>query len=204
MSESSAHKHCYFSTLCGLWCFNPGSRRVTDTLPSRTCDATYGETHICIYAYVYGLFYAWMQMRHAQPCSTVVRVIFFPTLVMAGIVNSIASELDASPSVRLVRSPVRQMQLKARTEPLKGSCVLRQERRCIRQINTLGSERVAHKERHDNKTFFLLLSLDVRKRTRAPKDCRCKFIVRLIADDPPVKVCDKVSCFYIFVQRILL
>lgn len=51
------------------------------------------EAHICIYAYVRGPLYAWMQMRHAQPGSTVRNL--FPTLVMDGIVNSIASELDS-------------------------------------------------------------------------------------------------------------
>ena len=51
--------------------------------------------HLCI------PFYAWMQMRHAQPGSTVHNL--FPTLVMDGIVNSIASELD-SVGARLVRA----------------------------------------------------------------------------------------------------
>lgn len=79
---------------------------------------------------------AGMQMRHARrsaPGSAASRNPF-PTLVMAGIVNSIASELDAVGASR--KEPVRRMQLKARTEAVKGSCA---QRRCIRQTNALGS-----------------------------------------------------------------
>lgn len=44
----------------------------------------------------------------------------FPTLVMAGIVNSIASELDAVGAPR--KRPVRRMRLKARTGRERESC----------------------------------------------------------------------------------
>lgn len=72
------------------WSFNPRSRRVTDRLRRvRAMQRT--ETHICIYACVYDLSMHGCRCGTHSPAS----VIFFPTLVMAGIVNSIASELDA-------------------------------------------------------------------------------------------------------------
>lgn len=73
------------------------NRQVT----SRTRDATHRGAcmHLCIRP---RSLYAGMQMRHAQPGSAVRNP--FPTLVMAGIVNSIASELDAVGASRKSRS----------------------------------------------------------------------------------------------------
>lgn len=82
------------------WSFNPRSHRVTDRLRRvRAMQRT--ETHICIYACVYNLSMHGCRCGTHSPAS----VIFFPTLVMAGIVNSIASELDAVSALRKRSGP---------------------------------------------------------------------------------------------------